>query len=343
MSNTVKNLKTYLMTGVSYMLPFIVSGGMLIAIGTILGKFDLATLQKPLQTLGYGIFGFIPHIIGAYVAFGMADRPGIAPGFAGGYIASEIGAGFLGGILAGLIAGVVVNKLKKVPFHKYISSLKPMLFIPLVGVGITAGIMALIGTPISWLQSTLDAWLKNLSGANAVILGAVLGGMLAFDMGGPLNKIALTFVIGAYSQQIFGPNAAAFAGIMTPPISVAIATWVAPKKFNKIEKDNAIATLCTGLFGITEGAIPYAATSPLRVIPAFVIGSAVGGALIMAFGVETQVFGGILAFPFTEKWLPFIFSLAVGIGVSVILLSIFKKEIEEESFENSESIEILDI
>jgi len=340
MRDSLRNIKIYLMTGVSYMLPFIVGGGMLIAFGTIFGKFGFSNIQEPMQTLGYGIFGFIPHIIGAYIAFGVADRPGIAPGFAGGYVAAEIGAGFLGGMLAGLIGGFVVRGLKKVPFHHYIATLKPMMFIPLVGIGVTAGLIALIGQPISLLQTTLDGWLTGISGSNAILLGAILAGMLAFDLGGPINKIALTFVIGAYSQQIFAPNAAAFAGIMTPPISAAIASWLVPKKFTSMEKTNSLPTLFTGLLGITEGAIPYAASNPLRIIPAFVVGSALGGALIMAFNIETQLFGGILAFPFTERWYLFILALAIGIAVSTILIMIFKKEVSQEIEEDAELIEL---
>ncbi|MBS4538345.1 PTS fructose transporter subunit IIC [Clostridium sp. D2Q-11] len=338
MKDSMRNIKIYLMTGVSYMLPFIVGGGMLIAFGTIFGKFGFTSIQEPMQTLGYGIFGFIPHIIGAYIAFGVADRPGIAPGFAGGYVAAEIGAGFLGGMLAGLIGAFVVRGLKRVPFHHYIATLKPMMFIPLVGIGVTAGLIALIGQPISLLQITLDGWLTGISGSNAILLGAILAGMLAFDLGGPINKIALTFVIGAYSQQIFAPNAAAFAGIMTPPISAAIASWLVPKKFTHMEKTNSLTTLFTGLLGITEGAIPYAASNPLRIIPAFVVGSSLGGALIMAFNIETQLFGGILAFPFTERWYLFILALAIGIAVSTILIMIFKKEVSEE-VEEAELVE----
>lgn len=330
MKEKLLNLRRYLMTGVSYMLPFIVGGGLLIAFGTIFGRFGLENVMEPMQKLGYAIFGFIPHIIGAYIAFGIADRPGIAPGFAGGYVAAEIGAGFLGGILAGLIAGFVVDALKKVPFHPYIATLKPMMFIPLVGMAITGLLVALIGQPISSLQGFLDNWLLEISGTNAVLLGAILGAMLAFDMGGPINKIALTFIIGAYSQQIFGPNAAAFAGIMTPPISAALASFIVPKKFTQVEKANSLSALFTGLLGITEGAIPYAVTNPLRVIPAFVIGSSVGGALIMAFNIETQLFGGILAFPFTEKWYLFLLALMIGIAISTLLLILFKKEVTEE-------------
>jgi len=330
MKEKVLNLRRYLMTGVSYMLPFIVGGGLLIAFGTIFGRFGFENVMEPMQKLGYAIFGFIPHIIGAYIAFGIADRPGIAPGFAGGYVAAEIGSGFLGGIFAGLIAGFVVEILKKVPFHPYIITLKSMMVIPFIGMAVTGGLVALIGVPISLLQNFLDNWLIEVSGSNAILLGAILGAMLAFDMGGPINKIALTFIIGAYSQQIFEPNAAAFAGIMTPPISAALASFIAPNKFTKVEKANSLSALFTGLLGITEGAIPYATSNPIRVIPAFVIGSAVGGASIMAFDIETKLFGGILAFPFTERWYLFLLSLIIGIAISTGLLILFKKNVSEE-------------
>ncbi len=339
MKKILGDLKRALMTGVSYMLPFIVGGGMLIALSTALSQFGIDT-SKALD-LGYAIFGFIPHIVGAYVAFGIADRPGIAPGFAGGYIAAQIGAGFLGGILAGFIAGYVVNLLKKIPFHEYIYALKPMLLIPLVGIALTALMMSFLGLPIAWLQTTLNTWLTDVSGTNAVLLGAIIGAMMAFDMGGPLGKIALTFVVGAYAEGIYGPNAAAFPGIMTAPVSIALATMLFPKKFNKVERKNAPATLVTGLFGISEGAIPYAMANPLRTIPAFMVGSAVGGGLMMAFGLETKMFSGLVALPFTERWLPFALCIAAGIAVSVGILYFLKKEPTPE--EEDEISNILDI
>ncbi len=339
MKTVLNDLKRALMTGVSYMLPFIVGGGMLIALGTVLSQFGIDT-SKALN-LGYGIFGFIPHIVGAYVAFGIADRPGIAPGFAGGYIAAQIGAGFLGGILAGFVAGYVVNLLKKVPFHEYIYALKPMLMIPLVGIGVTALIMGILGQPIAWLQITLNAWLTDISGTSAILLGAIIGAMMAFDMGGPLGKIALTFVVGAYAEGIYGPNAAAFPGIMTAPVSIALAAMLFPKKFNTVEKKNAPATLITGLFGISEGAIPYAMANPLRTIPAFMVGAAVGGGLMMAFGLETKMFSGLVALPFTDRWVMFLLCIMAGIAVSVGLLYVLKKEPTPE--EEDEISDILDL
>lgn len=339
MKNALQDLKRALMTGVSYMLPFIVGAGMLIALGTVLSQFGLDT--GPMLDLGYGLFGFIPHIVGAYVAFGIADRPGIAPGFAGGYVAAQIGAGFLGGILAGFIAGYLVNLLKKIPVHEYIYALKPMLLIPLLGIAFTALAMSILGQPIAWLQTTLDAWLTGVSGSSAVLLGAVIGAMMAFDMGGPLGKIALTFVVGAYSQGIYGPNAAAFPGIMTAPVSVALAAMLFPKKFNTVERKNAPATLVTGLFGISEGAIPYAMANPLRTIPAFMAGAAVGGGMMMALDLETKMFSGLVALPFTDRWLLFSLSILVGVAVSIALLYLLKKEPTPE--EEDEISDILDI
>jgi fructose-specific phosphotransferase system IIC component len=332
MKKFIEEAKTHLMTGVSYMLPFVVAGGLLLTIGLLLGGGEQETgFAKQTVKTGVLIFSLMVPIMAGYMAYSIADRPGIAPGMVGGLIANEIGAGFLGGIVAGFLAGYIVNFIKKLPMHRYLAALKPIIVIPLLGVGIISLLMYIIGQPIALASRGLEGWLTSLSGGNLALLGLIIGAMMAFDMGGPINKVAFAFCIGMLNEGVYGPMAACWIGIMTPPIGLALATRLAPKKFTAAERQSALPSTIMGATGITEGAIPFAVGAPLQVIPSIVVGSAVGGALAMALGSAASVpSGGIFVVPFFTKPFMFLIALAAGILVTALMTIFLKKNIEEE-------------
>jgi fructose-specific phosphotransferase system IIC component len=252
----------------------------------------------------------------------------------GGLVANTIHAGFLGGIVAGFIAGYIVNYIKKIPMHRYLAQLKPIIIIPLLGVGLVSLLMYIIGQPIAVASHALELWLKSLSGGNLALLGLIIGAMMAFDMGGPINKVAFAFCVGMLNQHVYAPMAACWIGIMTPPIGLALATRIAPKKFTAAERQSALPSTIMGLTGITEGAIPFAVGDPFRVIPSIVIGSAVGGALALLLGSQAPVpSGGIFIVPFFIKPFMFVIAFIAGIVVTALVTAILKKKVEEDEFE----------
>ncbi|PGV53465.1 PTS fructose transporter subunit IIC [Bacillus sp. AFS037270] len=332
MKKFLEEAKTHLMTGVSYMLPFVVAGGLLLTIGLLLGGGEQeAGFAKQTVKAGVLIFSLMVPVMAGYMAYSIADRPGIAPGMVGGLIAHEIGAGFLGGIVAGFLAGYIVNFIKKLPMHSYIAALKPIIVIPLLGVGAVSLLMYIIGQPIALASKGLEGWLSSMSGGNLALLGLIIGAMMAFDMGGPINKVAFAFCVGMLNQGVYGPMAACWIGIMTPPIGLALATRLAPKKFTAGERQSALPSTIMGATGITEGAIPFAVSDPLRVIPSIVVGSAVGGALAMALGAAAPVpSGGVLVIPFFVKPFMFVLAFAAGIVTTALMTVLLKKKVEEE-------------
>lgn len=336
----MKNIQRALMTGVSYMLPFIVVAGLTIAgTGILTTYFGLDTdVIVKLNGFAWTVMGFIPPIFGAYVSYAIADKAGIAPGFIGGYIAANpilentAASGFLGGLIAGIIAGYLVQWIKKLPFPEIIASLKSTLIIPVVASLVIYFMMAYpVGIVVGELNNLIIDGLLSLAGntSTAFILGAILSAMCAFDMGGPLGKIALTFVFAVWADPSglgFMANAAVFPGIMVPAIATGIASLIAPKKFTESERKNAPGAIVTGLVGITEATLPYAFRDPLHVILPNVIGSAIGGALMMGLSISTTGVSGIIGIPAADKPLMFVVCIAVGVVVSTILQVIFKKE-----------------
>ncbi|GCE08998.1 PTS fructose-like transporter subunit IIB [Dictyobacter aurantiacus] len=292
----------HLMTGVSYMLPFVVAGGLLIAISFAIGGIDAAkhagTLGWALNQIGAGTgaFSLIVPILAGYISYSIADRPGLAPGMIGGVLSNSIGAGFLGGLIAGFLAGYATFYLSKwINLPKNLAGLKPVLVLPLLSTAIVGLLMVyVIGTPVSLILAALTNWLKTMQGTNALLLGLLLGGMMAIDMGGPINKSAYTFSVGLLSSHVDAPMAAVMAAGMTPPLGLALATYLFKNRFTVEEQDAGKAAAVLGIAFITEGAIPFAARDPFRVIPATMIGSAVAGALSMLFACQLQVpHGGI--------------------------------------------------
>ena len=336
----------HLMTGVSHMLPFVVAGGLLIALGFAIGSFMFGeqgiyiykeeyagTLGQTLFQIGKDAFALFVPVLGAYIAYSIAGRPGIAPGMVGAYIAANTGAGFLGAIVAGFIAGYFVAWLAKViKLPRELDSLKPMIILPLVGTAVIGLLMYyLIAHPVADAQSVLETWLKSLQGSSALLLGALLGGMMALDMGGPVNKAAYLFSSGLIASDVLGPMAATMAAGMTPPLAICCATMLYRNRFTEEERQAGKAAGVLGLSFITEGAIPFAAKDPLRVIPALMIGSAVTGALSMVFGCGLRApHGGIFVLfipnAVVNVW-AYAFAIIVGTAVSTACLGVFKKRV----------------
>jgi fructose PTS system EIIBC or EIIC component len=332
----------HLMTGVSYMIPFVVAGGLLIAMGFALGGiyvYDDAhkgTLAWTLFTIGAKSgFALMVPILAGFIAHSIADRPGLAPGMIGGMIAASIGAGFIGGIAAGFLAGYTVKFLNdKIQLGRNLDGLKPVLILPLLGTAIVGLLMYyVVGEPVSIALAAITAWLKGLQGSNAIFLGLLLGSMMAFDMGGPVNKAAYAFATGLIASEVYAPMAAVMAAGMTPPLALALATVVFKNRFSADEREAGKATALLGISFITEGAIPYAAKDPLRVIPALMIGSAVAGALSMVMGCELRVpHGGVFVLPIPNAVTnlgAYLIAIVAGTVVSTLALAGLKRPLEE--------------
>jgi len=282
----------HLLTGVSYMLPMVVAGGLCIALSFVFGikAFEVkGTLAAALMQIGGGsAFALMVPVLAGFIAFSIADRPGLTPGLIGGMLAVSTGAGFLGGIIAGFLAGYVAKFIStKLRLPQSMEALKPILIIPLVASLIVGLIMIfIVGTPVAKIMEGLTHWLQSLGTANAVLLGAILGAMMCTDMGGPVNKAAYAFGVALLSSSVYAPMAAIMAAGMVPPLAMGLATLLARRKFEKSEQEGGKAALVLGLCFISEGAIPCAARDPMRVLPCCIAGGALTGALSMAFGAK---------------------------------------------------------
>ncbi|MDK2878737.1 MAG: fructose-like system or or component [Thermoanaerobacteraceae bacterium] len=343
----LKKTRQHLMTGVSYMIPFVVAGGILIALSVaISGKPSVpeSGFLKDTFNIGVGGFSLMVPILAGYIAFSMADRPGIAPGAIGGYLANQIGAGFLGGLIAGLVAGIVVFYLKKIQVPKNLKPVMPIFVFPIFGTLIVGGLMVwVIGAPIAGIMAGLTEWLKGLGLGNKVLLGLILGAMIAFDMGGPVNKVAYTFAVGLIKEGIITVMGPVGVAICTPPLGMAVATWLAPKKYTIEERENGKAALIMGLIGITEGAIPFAAMDPIKVIPSLMVGSAAGAITAMLLNVGNNApWGGWIVLPVVKNIPGYIISTLVGIAITAFMVNALKKPIEQKNEDEELKIEGLD-
>ena len=331
----------HLLTGVSYMLPIVVAGGLIIALSFVFGieAFkEKGTLAAALMSIGGGAaFALMVPVLAGYIAFSIADRPGLAPGLVGGILASQLQAGFLGGIVAGFLAGYIALGLRnhvKLPTH--LEGLKPVLVIPLLST-LAVGLLMVyvVGTPAKTLMDGLTHFLQGMGSTNAVLLGLLLGGMMAVDMGGPVNKAAYTFAVGLLASNTFLPMAAVMAAGMVPPLGLALATFVARNRFSADELEAGKAAAVLGISFITEGAIPFAAKDPLRVIPACVAGAAVTGALSMLFGCTLRApHGGVfvLAIPNAVGHLAlYVGAIAAGTVVAALMLMLLKRPVADVS------------
>ncbi|MGW3235645.1 PTS fructose transporter subunit IIABC [Streptomyces olivaceus] len=339
-------LRTWLMSGVSYMVPFVAAGGLLIALGFAIGGYEINKAPSVmdhfvwtqadswaalLYQIGGVSFAFLVPVLAGYIAYGMADRPGLVPGFVGGSIALTIDAGFLGGLAAGLISGAVVLAIQRVRIPAALRGIMPVVVIPLISSAVVGFLMfVVIGKPIASAQEAMTDWLNGLSGANAVLLGALLGLMMCFDLGGPVNKVAYTFATAGIavsdpSDSAMKIMAAVMAAGMVPPLAMALATTVRARLFNAAERENGKAAWVLGASFISEGAIPFAAADPLRVIPSSMVGGAITGALSMAFGATLRApHGGVFVVPLIGNPLLYLVAVAAGVCVTTALVIVLK-------------------
>lgn len=331
----------HLMNGVSNMLPFVVGGGILIAISFMFGynAFNpedpsYNPIAKALMDIGggSGAFGLLVPVLAGFIALSIADRPGFAPGMVGGLLAATGGAGFLGGLIAGFLAGYLVLGLKKLfaGLPSSLEGIKTILLYPLFGIALTGFLMVfLVNKPVGALNQAITDWLSGLGTGNAVLLGIVLGLMMSFDMGGPVNKAAYVFGTGLLANGVYEPMAAIMAAGMVPPLGIALATTFFKNKFTKQDQDAGKACYVMGLSFITEGAIPFAAADPLRVIPSVMAGSAVAGGLSMMFNIGLRApHGGLFVVPLVEGgWLLYLAAIIIGAAVTAILLGVLKKPV----------------
>jgi PTS system fructose-specific IIC component len=353
-ASTATRIRQWLMTGVSYMIPFVAAGGILIALGFMLSTIAMGD-QGPIEIVKYGLtaegeynitqnfdvlsltswaallfvigaaaFGFLVPILSGFIAFAIADRPGLVPGIVGGSVAATMGAGFLGGIATGLLGGFVARWVAGWKVHKGVRGVMPVVVIPLLSSLITVGLfITVLGRPIVWLTDALNSWLNGLTGGSALVLGLILGAMMGFDLGGPVNKVAYFFATAGLATAGTAADApqlkimaAVMAAGMVAPLAMALATTVRPKLFSEPERENGKAAWLLGASFISEGAIPFAAADPVRIITASVIGSSITGGLSMLFGATLRApHGGIWVLPLIGNFLLFLLALAVGVVV----------------------------
>lgn len=339
---------TQLMNGVSHMLPFVVGGGILIALAFLIDglSVDMNSLAvadranfgtiTPIaawfKTLGGVAFGFMLPILAGYIAMAIGDRPALVLGFAGGMIASGGKSGFLGALVAGFVAGYVILLLRKIcdKLPEALEKIAPVLIYPVVGLLIMGLLMSFIVEPVmGGINTALNNALAGMGGSSKILLGMILGGMMSIDMGGPFNKAAYVFGTAAIAAGNYDIMAAVMIGGMTPPCAIALATILFKKKFTKTERESGPTSFIMGLAFISEGAIPYAAADPLHVLPSCIVGSGLAGALSMAFGCTLMApHGGIFVFPVVGNALMYLVALVAGIAASTVLLGILKKDVE---------------
>ena len=365
-----QKLKRALLTGVSYMIPFVAGGGLLIALGFLLGGYDITDVADKVVVennfgnlpegglaiyLGAVMFkigalsmGFLVPALAGYIAYAIADRPGIAPGFVSGAVAGFMGAGFLGGIVGGLLAGYIAHVIGSWAVPRWLRGLMPVVIIPLLASIVASGLMFMVlGGPIAGLTAALNGWLSGMTGASAVVLGIILGLMMCFDLGGPVNKVAYAFAVAGLSagsatnQAPWQIMATVMAAGMVPPLAMALATVLDKKLFSLAERENGKAAWLLGASFISEGAIPFAAADPLRVIPASMVGGAVTGALTMAFGVTSQApHGGIFVFFAIGNVLMFIISILAGTVVTALVVLALKRWAARKTVDTVESVPV---
>ena len=331
-SSERKGAYKHLMNGVSFMIPFVVAGGILISLSFLFGGYKQSgDFAQALGTAGGAAFTLMIPILAGYIAYSIADRAALVPGMVGGLLAAQTGSGFLGALVAGFFAGYLVFGIKKViKLPKGFEGLLPILIIPVLSSFIVAmGMIFVIGTPMTALNEAISNWLNGLTGVNAVILGVILGLMMAVDMGGPINKAAYAFGISTIaSQEPSAVMAAVMAAGMVPPLGLALSTVLFKNKYTYDEKEAGKAGWVLGASFITEGAIPFAAGDPLRVIPSIMVGSAITGGLSMAFNATLPVpHGGIFVFWAIDGVFPYILSIIAGMIVTAFMAGALKKKI----------------
>ncbi|GIG19429.1 hypothetical protein Cch01nite_01530 [Cellulomonas chitinilytica] len=351
-------IRQWLMTGVSYMIPFVAAGGILIALGFMVAQFAggsdgvIAVTKVPVSHLlndfsvasgmdwaallfqtGAVAFGFLVPVLSGFIAYGIADRPGLVPGFVGGAVSVAVGAGFLGGLVTGFMAGFLALWISRWKVAKGVRGIMPVVVIPLLSSFVVGLVMfVVIGQPIASLMDGLSSWLNGLSGSNLILLGALLGAMMGFDLGGPINKVAYTFAVTGLATEGLGTDAvqyrimaAVMAAGMVAPLAMALASSARKKLFTHAEQENGKAAWLLGLSFISEGAIPFAAADPWRVILSSLVGSSVTGAIVMGVGsAQRAPHGGVWVLPLISNPFGFLMAVAVGMVITAALVVVLK-------------------
>ncbi len=338
MLKLLKNTRRHFMTGVSYMVPFVVAGGVLLALSVMFSghaAIPESGFLKAMSQIGMaGLMLFIP-ILAGFIAWSMVDKPGIAPGAIGGLMAYQMGAGFLGGMLAGIIAGLVVwvllTAIARLSIPHFLRMVLPIFIIPLLGTFITGmAVYYIIGDPIAGLMKWLSEWLANMQGGSFIILGGILGGMIAIDMGGPMNKTTFFFAVALISTN---PQlmAAVAAADCTPPLGLALATFMFKDIFNDVEHQSGKPAIIMGCMGITEGAIPFAAADPIRVIPSIMLGSAVAAISSLWFGATNAApWGGLIVLPVVGNHFGYLVSVIAGTLTTAVAVKVLKTVVKSQ-------------
>ncbi len=346
MADALKMLRQYLLTGVSYAIPFIACGGIMIACGIAFvpmtdsgPDFSNAPTMKLILDIGSASFFLLLPVLAGYIAYAMAGKPGLVPGFVGGYLAGEVGAGFLGAMLIGLVAGWIVSGIKKVPVPKYIRPIMPILIVPIVSSTIVGVLMLkVIGIPIAQFMTILGEWLQYMSTGNTIVLAMILGAMIAFDMGGPVNKTAFFFGAAMIKEGHYGVMGMCAAAICTPPLGLGIATLINRKLWSDEEKEAGIAAVAMGMIGITEGAIPFAAADPLRVIPCIMVGSMSAAVIASLGGVGDHApHGGPIVLPVVDNRIMYVIAIVAGTIVTAALINTVKVLVRKRTSQTTET------
>ena len=351
----LRETKKHVMTGISYMSPFVVTGGVVLAVCVLIGGEHAVPTEGALgkiATIGSAGLGLMVPILSGFIAYSICDRAGLAPGIIGGFIANNIGAGFIGGIISGLLAGIVVSYLKKIKVPSSLRSVMPIFVIPLVGGLIVSSIMLfIVGEPIAALMTFLTDLLEGMSTGNAIFLALILGMMNCTDMGGPIGKVSYGFgtaMLSNINPATGLPNessllimAAVGVSCAIPPLACGLSTLLFKNKFNTEEKEAGKAALIMGCVSISEGAIPFAATDPLRVIPSCMVGGGLGAVIAMMFGAGNPApWGGFIVAPIVTNPLVYVLAICIGAIVGAILMGILKKETKEQVQREDNDIEL---
>lgn len=347
----LKNTRQHLMTGVSHMIPFVVAGGILLAISVML--YGKGAVPDPLtdpnlkKLFDIGVAGLTLMVpfLAAYIGYSIAERAALAPCAIGAWVGNSFGAGFFGAIVAGLIGGIIVFYLKRIPVPKVLRSVMPIFVIPIIGTFVTAGIMMWgLGEPVGALTAGLTQWLQGMQQGSVVLLAVILGLMLAFDMGGPVNKVAYAFMLICVTQGVYSVVAIVAVGICVPPLGMGLATLINRKNFNDEEREAGKAALVMGCVGVTEGAIPFAAADPLRVIPSIMLGSVAGTVTAALLGAKCYAgWGGLIVLPVVDGKLGYVVAVIVGAVVTAVAVNILKSLARKNKSQAVEKEDDLDL
>jgi len=340
--NTLLKFRQYLLNGVSFAIPFIACGGILIAtaiafapIGPSGPDFSASPNLKTIFDIGAASFTLMLPVLAGYIAYAMASKPALVPGFIGGYFAGTTNAGFLGALVAGLLAGWLVNLIKKLPVPKAIRPVMPILILPILS-SLVVGVVMLkvIGLPIAMMMGNLGEWLHGMQQGNAVVLAVILGAMIAFDMGGPINKAAFFFAAAMIKEGNYSVMGCVGAAICTPPLGAALATFLRKSLWSEEQREAGKAAAAMGMIGITEGAIPFAASEPMRVIPCLIVGSATASVIAMLAGVGNHApHGGPIVLPVIDHRIAYIGAILIGSLVTAFSLN-YAKSLGRETSNN---------